>query len=534
MEYEPTIGLEIHVELKTKTKMFCDCLNDPDEKHPNFNVCPICMGHPGTLPAINKEAVERLLKVGLALKSEIAEFSKFDRKNYFYPDLPKGYQISQYDLPLCRGGWLEIGDGKKINLERIHLEEDTGRLLHPEGEKYTLVDFNRAGIPLMELVTRPDLKSGKEIEKFAKELQLILRYLDASDADMEKGQMRVEVNISVKKTGAKELGTKVEIKNINSVKAASAATDFEIKRQTEKLERGEKIIQETRGWDENKQETRPLSISSSISVYRAPIEVEQGHYSYKTYQFSSEAVVGITFSQRIKEDSADYRYFPEPDLPPMKFSKDEAEELRLGLPELPAQRRERFKKEYGLTDAQIEIFTIAKNFGNYYENVASELDSWDKLGHLERPGAEHQQKLYALAANYMITEFPPLLNMQGMEINELEGIKITPEAFAELMVMIFHEELSSTNAKLVLKEMAETGLHPSQIVKEKNLGQTSDIEEIGRAADEVIAKNLKAVEDYRRGKAEVLKYLIGRVMKETKGRANPEVINKLLLDKLEK
>ena len=495
MEYEPTIGLEIHVELKTKTKMFCDCLNDPDEKHPNFNVCPICMGHPGTLPAINKEAVERLLKVGLALKSEIAEFSKFDRKNYFYPDLPKGYQISQYDLPLCRGGWLEIGDGKKINLERIHLEEDTGRLLHPEGEKYTLVDFNRAGIPLMELVTRPDLKSGKEIEKFAKELQLILRYLDASDADMEKGQMRVEVNISVKKTGAKELGTKVEIKNINSVKAASAATDFEIKRQTEKLKKGEKIIQETRGWDESK---------------------------------------GETFSQRIKEGSADYRYFPEPDLPPMKFTKDEIEEIRLGLPELPAQRRERFKKEYGLTDAQIEIFTIAKNFGNYYENVASELDSWDKLGHLERPGAEHQQKLYALAANYMITEFPPLLNMQGMEINELEGIKITPEAFAELMVMIFHEELSSTNAKLVLKEMAETGLHPSQIVKEKNLGQTSDIEEIGRAADEVIAKNLKAVEDYRRGKAEVLKYLIGRVMKETKGRANPEVINKLLLDKLEK
>lgn len=500
MEYEPTIGLEIHVELKTKTKMFCDCLNDPDEKHPNFNVCPICMGHPGTLPAINKEAVEKLLKVSLALNSEVAEFSKFDRKNYFYPDLPKGYQISQYDLPLCKGGWLEIGEGGKINLERIHLEEDTGRLIHPEGEKYTLVDFNRAGIPLMELVTKPDLKSGKEIEKFAKELQLILRYLDASDADMEKGQMRIEVNISVKKKGAKELGTKVEIKNINSVKAASAATDFEIKRQTEKLEKGEKIIQETRGWDENK---------------------------------------GETFSQRTKEGSADYRYFPEPDLPPMKFTKDEVEELRLGLPELPAQRRERFKKQYGLTDAQIEIFTIAKNFGDYYENVASELDAASMVNHLRKgskgipPTERHlPAKLHTLAANYMITEFPPLLNMQGMEINELEGIKITPESFAELMVMVFHEELSSTNAKLVLKEMAETGLHPSQIVKEKNLGQTSDIEEIGEAADEVIAKNPKAVEDYRKGKVETIKFLTGQVMALTRGKANPQVVSQLLEQKL--
>ncbi len=500
MNYEPTIGLEVHIELKTETKMFCDCLNDPDEKHPNFNVCPVCLGHPGTLPVINKEAVEKLLRVGLALNSEVAEFSKFDRKNYFYPDLPKGYQISQYDLPLCRGGKLEIEDGKKINLERIHLEEDTGRLLHPKGEKYTLVDFNRAGIPLMELVTKPDLKSGKEIEKFAKELQLILRYLDASDADMEKGEMRIEVNLSVKKGGAKELGTKVEIKNINSVKAASAAADFEIKRQTEKLEKGGRVIQETRGWDENK---------------------------------------GATFSQRTKEGSADYRYFPEPDLPPMKFAEKEIEEIRLGLPELPAQRRKRFKEQYGISDAQIEIFTIAKNFGDYYENVASELDAASMVNHLQKgsknipPSEKHlPAKLHTLAANYMITEFPPLLNMRGMEINELEGIKITPEAFAELMVMIFHEELSSTNAKLVLKEMAETGLHPSRIVKEKNLGQTSDVEEIGRAVDEVIAKNPKAVEDYRRGKIEVIKFLTGQVMALARGKANPQVVGQLLEQKL--
>ena len=498
MNYEPTIGLEIHVELKTRTKMFCDSLNDPDEKHPNFNVCPICMGHPGTLPAINKEAVEKLLKVGLALNSEVAEFSKFDRKNYFYPDLPKGYQISQYDLPLCKGGWLEIGlpaqageglargataEGRKINLERVHLEEDTGRLLHPGGEKYTLVDFNRAGIPLMELVTKPDLKSGKEIERFAKELQLVLRYLDASDADMEKGQMRVEVNISMKKIGAKELGTKVEIKNINSVKAASAATDFEIKRQTEKLEKSEKIVQETRGWDENK---------------------------------------GETFSQRTKEGSADYRYFPEPDLPPMKFSKNEVEELRLGLPELPAQRRERFKRQYGLTDAQIEIFTIAKNFGDYYENVASELDA---KGNKSKEG-------YNKTANLLINELPPLLNMRGMEINELEGIKITPEAFAELAFMAIRQSATSTVVGVILKEMVETGLHPEQIIKEKDLGQTSDIEEIGRAVDETIAKNPKAVEDYRKGKVETIKFLTGQVMALTRGKANPQVVSQLLEQKL--
>jgi aspartyl-tRNA(Asn)/glutamyl-tRNA(Gln) amidotransferase subunit B len=507
MTYEPTIGLELHVELKTKTKMFCNCPNDLDEKHPNFNICPICLSHPGVLPVINKEAVQKVLEVGLALDSEVAELSKFDRKNYFYPDLPKGYQISQYDLPLCKGGKLGFGvqglGFRETEIERIHLEEDTGRLIHPEGAKHTLVDFNRAGVPLMELVTKPDLKSGKEIEKFAKELQLILRYLDASDADMEKGQMRIEVNISLSqksKVKSQKLGTKVEIKNINSIKAASAAADFEIKRQTEKLEKGEKIVQETRGWDEDR---------------------------------------GQTFSQRGKETSADYRYFPEPDLPPMKFSRDEIEEIRLGLPELPVQRRERFKRQYGLTDAQVEIFTIAKKFGDYYEEVASELDAASMVTHLKKesknipPAEEHlPAKLHALAANYMITEFPPLLNMQGMEINELEGIKITPEAFAELMVMVFHGELSSTNTKLVLKEMAETGLHPSQIVKERNLAQTSDIEEIGRAVDEVIAKNPKAVEDYKKGKKEVLKYLTGQVMALTRGKSNPQVVSQLLEEKL--
>ena len=500
MPYEPTIGLEIHVELKTKTKMFCDSLNDPDEKHPNVNICPICVGHPGTLPVINKEAIQKLIKVGLALNCQVAELSKFDRKNYFYPDLPKGYQISQFDMPLCHDGWLEIEtkdkeqetSKKRIRIQRIHMEEDTGRLLHPEGADYTLVDFNRAGVPLMELVTHPDIKNGSEVEQFAKEFHLILRYINASDADMEKGQMRVEVNISLRNKRQEtrdELGTKVEIKNINSINAAARTVDYEIKRQTEILDSGKMVIQETRGWDEDKQET---------------------------------------FSQRIKEGSADYRYFPEPDLPPMRFSKDQIEEVRLGLPELPAQRRQRFTKEYGLSTSQVEIFTIAKNLGGYFESVASELLSWDKLIHLKKPEAEHQSKLYTLAANYLITEFPPLFNMKGMEINELEGIKINPEAFAELAVRIFHAEISSTAAKMVLKEMFETGLTPGEIIQNKNLGQVSDVAELQKKVEETIAKNPKAVEDYQRGKGEVLKFLVGQVMAVTRGRANPQVVQELL------
>ena len=503
-KYEPTIGLEIHAELKTKTKMFCDSLNDPDEKHPNINICPVCMGHPGTLPVINQKAIRKLIRVGLALNCEIAEFSKFDRKNYFYPDLPKGYQISQYDLPLCKNGYLEVRNEnqelRKIRIERIHIEEDTGRLLHDPKGDYSLVDFNRAGVPLMELVTHPDIKSGEEIEEFAKELRLILRYLDASDADMEKGQMRVEVNISVKPTGSEKLGTKVELKNINSIKAAAAATDYEIKRQTELLESDGKIVQETRGWDEDKQKT---------------------------------------FSQRLKEGSADYRYFPEPDLPPLRFSKNEIEEIRLGLPELPAQRRIRFK-EYGLTDAQIEVFTIAKHLGDYYERVASELDAAAKDEHFakgllgEEPAGEKHllAKLHTLAANYIITEFPPLFQMQGFEIDEVEGIKIDPEAFAELMVMIFHEKLSSTGAKAVLKKMAETGLHPEHIVKEFGLEQVSDTGELEVIVDEIIAKNPKAIEDYKGGKVESLKYLVGQIMAATRGKANPQVVSQILEQKL--
>ena len=503
-KYKPIIGLEIHAELNTKTKMFCDSINDPNEKHPNFNICHICISPPGTLPVINREAVEKVILAGLAMNCSIAEDSFFERKNYFYPDLPKGYQISQYQKPFCEKGQLALKGGKKINITRIHLEEDAGRLYHLPGKDYSLVDFNRAGVPLMELVTEPDFESGKEVKEFAEELQLILKYAGISDANMEKGQMRVEVNISLRDKQQEtnnKYGTKVEIKNLNSIKTAMDAVDYEIKRQTKLLEAGEKVKQETRGWDDAKK---------------------------------------ATFSQRSKEEAHDYRYFPEPDLPPLKYDKTQIELIKAKLPELPQQRRERFKK-YGLPDANIEIFTVAKHLGDYYEHVASELDAAAMDYHKKKglrgdePTEPHilSMKLHSLAANYIITEFPALLNMDSTkELDDIEGIKISPEAFAELMVLIFHKELSSTGAKAVLKEMAQTGLHPEQIMREKDMGQISNEGELETAIDEVIGENKQAVEDFKRGKEASLKFLIGKVMVKTKGRANPQIVEQLLKNKL--
>ena len=483
MKYKPTIGLEIHAELKTRTKMFCDSLNDPDEKHPNTNICPVCMGFPGTLPVINEEAVKKTILVGFALNCEIARQTSFDRKNYFYPDLPKGYQISQYKRPLCSDGSLGIS-GKKVRITRVHLEEDAGRLQHDERGDHSLVDFNRAGVPLMELVTEPDITSAEEVREFAEKLRLMLRYLGVSDANMEKGQMRVEVNISISST--EKNGVKVEIKNLNSIRAAVQSVDYEIKRQSELLDEGKEVKQETRGWDEAGQKT---------------------------------------FSQRSKEEAHDYRYFPEPDLPVLNFDEKYLEDIKYLMPELPEQRKMRFNKDYGLNDAQIDIFTIAKHLGDYYERVASELGvPVPKLPVVETKS----QNLYMLAANYVITEFPPLMQAKGMEIDDIEGFKISPEAFAELMVLIFHQKLSSTGAKVVLKEMAETGLHPEQIMKEKNLGQVSDVGELQKAVEEVISKNPKAVEDYKKGKKESLKFLVGQIMAATKGKANPQVAQELL------
>ncbi len=470
MKYQPTIGLEIHAQLKTNAKMFCGCLNNPEEKRPNFNVCPVCMGHPGTLPVINKKAVENVIKTGLALNCKISEKSWFERKNYFYPDLPKGYQISQKEAPLCKNGKLKI-NSHDIKINNIHLEEDTGKLIHSEDDDRSLVDFNRAGIPLMELATEPDIHSAAEAREFCEELRLILRYLGISDADMEKGEMRCEANISLGKKEGK-LGTKVEIKNLNSFKAVEKAIDYEIKRQAELLESGEKIIHETRGWNDNKQKT---------------------------------------FSQRTKEFAEDYRYFSEPDLPPLKISKKDIEKIKAEIPELPANRKIRFEKEYKIPKDDIEIFTNYKALGNYFEKVISELGEWN-------------YKLIKLTANYLITELKKYL----ANLEDIENIKITPENFAEFINIIDASKISSSAAQAVLKEMFETGADPSNIIEEKDLSQVSDESELEKIIKKVIKDNPGPIKDYQGGKAEALQFLVGQVMRRSKGKANPQITTKLL------
>jgi len=431
---------------------------------------------------INEEAVEKVIKTGLALNCQVREFSKFDRKNYFYPDLPKGYQISQYDKPLCLNGFLEI-DGKKIRITRVHLEEDTGRLVHPEGVDYSLVDLNRAGIPLMELVTEPDIQSAREAKRFAEEFQLILRHLGISDADMEKGEMRVEVNVSLRPNGnSGELGIKVEIKNLNSFRAVEGAIEFEIERQTEFLKEGKNIVQETRGWDDSKQKT---------------------------------------VSQRQKEAAHDYRYFPEPDLPPLSFSRDEIEKIRSEIVELPQSRRERFKKEYELGDKEIEIFIKNRDLGDFFEKVGSELIPWMKDNKI---GEEKFKDILKLAVNYIITDLQGLLRDASVVG---EDFLITPENFAEFIILIYKGEISSRAAKMILAEMFSKGSDPSHIIKEKNLKQVSEGEELDGIVKKIIENNPKAVEDYKKGKENVLQFLIGQAMAATRGRANPEVLKRL-------
>jgi len=451
--------------------MFCACRNDPDETQANINVCPMCLGHPGALPVINKEAVRKVIKVGLALNSQIPEYSKFERRHYFYPDLPKGHQISQYDTPLCKKGYLEI-DSKKIRIRRIHLEEDVGKLIHPEGKDYSLVNFNRAGVPLMEFVTEPDLGSTGEARKFAEELQLIFRYLEVSDADMEKGQMRFDVNVSLQE-GSKA-GTKVEIKNLNSFRALERGIEYEIERQKKILESGKKIIQHTRGWDDKKE---------------------------------------ITVFQRGKEEPM---FSAESDLPMLHIQRDFLKDIKAEIPELPQAKRRRLKEEYKLSRGEVEIFVQNKDLGEYFEKVISELG---QVPH------EKLLKLIKLTSNYLITDLQALLKEASVEG---EDFLITPENFAELVAMIFRERISSKVAKEVLKEMFATGIDPSHLVDEKDLAQITDETEIEKIVKKVISENEKTVQDFKSGKKQALQFLIGRVMTESKGRANPEIVKKIL------
>ncbi len=486
--FEPVIGLEIHTQLKTQSKLFCDNLNDAEETHPNVNICPVCMGHPGTLPALNKKAVEMVVQVGCALSCAVAARSKFDRKNYFYPDLPKGYQISQYDMPLCEHGELKVGE-RNIGITRIHLEEDTGRLVHG-ARGASLVDFNRAGVPLMELVTEPDMRNAQEAVEFARRFQTILQYLGASDASMEKGQMRCEVNISMHEKG-KPLGTKVEVKNLNSFTAVKGAIEYEIKRQSALLEKGAAVKQETRGWDENKK---------------------------------------ATVSQRLKESAHDYRYFPEPDLPALTLGAREGvsaeavidvERLRASLPELPEQKHKRFKTEFSLEEKDAALLVSEKATAAFFERVISELGGWKKeFSGGAAVSGEEKKRLAKLAANYLNTDLRALTNETGAPLLET---KITAENFAELIALLGFGKITSASAKAVLADMFATGKDPSDIVEEKGLAQVSDAGELEKIVAEIIAAHPKVVADYKGGNNNAMQFLIGQLMAKTKSKANPAV-----------
>lgn len=479
------------MELKTKSKMFCDSKNGlGQEKQPNVHICPVCTAQPGTLPVPNQQAIEFVQLAGLALNCELNLKSKFDRKNYFYPDLPKGYQISQYDQPLCGLGHMDIeigGQVKRIGVTRIHLEEDTGKLIHPNGANYTLVDYNRAGVPLMELVTEPDLENGEQARIFCTRLQQICRYLGISDADMEKGNMRCEVNLSLHREGeAKLSGTKVEVKNINSFRFVEKAINYEIERQTELLEKGEAVVQETRGWD---------------------------------------SVKNVTVSQRKKESAHDYRYFPEPDIPPMEFSVAHVENLKSKLPELPVAKEKRFASEYGLLPDDILVLTAQRDLAEYFEQVMSELK--EKTASKEIAATE--EKATKLAVNYLISEVRKHLAENDHDMRDL---KITPENYAELIGLVADGKINSSAAQTVLKEMYHTGGDPTQIIEEKNLAQLDDAGALETALEAVLAANGQSVEDFKAGKDKALQFLVGQVMKETKGKANPGLVMEMLKQKL--
>jgi aspartyl-tRNA(Asn)/glutamyl-tRNA(Gln) amidotransferase subunit B len=463
-DYKATIGLEIHAELRTNSKMFCSCPNLPDEDKPNTHICPICMGHPGTLPVLNKEAIKHVLKVGIAANGTIADFTEWDRKNYFYPDIPKGYQISQYKYPLVSGG--EVAG---VKITRIHLEEDTASSTHDAHDTKSLVNFNRAGVPLMELVTEPVIHSGEEAANFAKELQLLLRYLGAGHANLEKGEMRVEANISVSKTD--KFGTKTEVKNLNSFKSVERAIAYEIDRQIALLEEGGKVIQETRGWDEQKNKT---------------------------------------FSQRAKEDSHDYRYFPDPDIPKLllseipEFSK---ENLKKEIGELPWEKRNRLVKDFSLTNEEAEIMVIDPVVGKYFETIVSDLND---------------KKLVKLATNYLVSDYIGLLKKLDKNIEQISGYD-----FAELIKMIGEGILSSRGAKDLLKIMIEEGGKPRELAVSRNILVLNDTKELEVIASKIIAESPKVVEEFKSGKTAVFQYFIGQAMKATKGTANPEVMKEI-------
>ena len=477
MKYEAVIGLEVHVQLNTKSKMFCSC-STKFGAEPNKNTCPICLGMPGVLPVINREAVNLTIKTALATDCKIAPFNRFARKNYFYPDLPKGYQISQYELPLAKGGHIEIvvdGNVKRIGITRIHMEEDAGKLIHGEnlGDKdSSYVDINRSGIPLMEIVSEPDIRSPEEAKEYMTRLKAILEYIEVSDCNMEEGSLRCDANVSVRPVGSKNFGTKAEVKNMNSFRFLQKALEYEIKRQIDTLEEGGKIVQETRLFNPDK---------------------------------------GITVSMRSKEEAHDYRYFPDPDLTPIEVDNKWIEDIKAKLPELPDAKRERFVKEYELPEYDAEVLTTSKPVSGYFEDCI---------------------KLYnqpKTISNWVMGEVLRTLKEEGLSI---EKYPVTREMLTEMLKLIDNGTISGKIAKTVFEEMYKTGKSPEDIVKEKGLVQITDESEVIKVIDEVIAENPKEVADYKGGKDKLITFFVGQVMKKSKGKANPQVVNKLLKERL--
>ncbi len=480
MKYEAVIGLEVHTELQTTTKIFCGCKTSFGAE-PNTNVCPVCLGLPGVLPVLNKRVLEFAVRAGLALNCEISRFSKFDRKNYYYPDLPKNFQTSQFDLPICERGHLDIevnGEKKQIRITRAHMEEDAGKLVHHgtsiTDSDYSLVDYNRTGTPLLEIVTEPDMRSAKEAVAYLEKMRAILQYIGISDCRMEEGSLRCDANVSVRPVGQKELGTKAEIKNINSFKGVEKAIEYEALRQAEILEDGGKIIQETRTWDEKE---------------------------------------GVTKSMRTKEEANDYRYFPEPDLAPFTVSEEYIEDIRKTLPELPDERRERYIANFGLSSTDAQYMTNDKDTSDYFEKVVA-------------AGADPKASV-----NWIMGEFASQLSNVGIEIAKAP---VTPENLAKLLALIAKGTISGKIAKKVFAEMWKDGADPEEIVKAQGLIQISDTGALKELVVKVIANNPKAVEDFKAGKKKAVGALVGQIMKETKGKANPKVINELLNDELKK
>lgn len=479
MKYEAVIGLEVHTELQTKTKIFCSCRTSFGAD-PNTNVCPVCLGLPGVLPVLNKKVLEYAVRAGLALNCEISRFSKFDRKNYYYPDLPKNFQTSQFDLPICEHGYLDVeveGEKRRIRITRAHMEEDAGKLVHHgtsiTDSDYSLVDYNRTGTPLLEIVSEPDMRSAKEAVAYMEKMRAILQYVGISDCRMEEGSLRCDANVSVRPVGQKELGTKTEIKNINSFKGVERAIEYEAMRQAELLEDGGKVVQETRTWDEKE---------------------------------------GVTKSMRTKEEANDYRYFPEPDLVPFTVSDEYIENIRKSLPELPDARKERYMKEFGLSSEDAVFMTNDKATADYFEAaVAASAD----------PKA---------CVNWLMGEFASQLSTDGIEIAKAP---VSAENLAALLKLISKGTISGKIAKKVFATMWKEGGNPEEIVKAQGLVQISDTAELSKLVDEVVGKNPKAVEDFKAGKKKAVGALVGQIMKATKGKANPRVINELLNKKLQ-